>query len=208
MISSRAAAAPARSSCALALGLILLLAGCGGSSDDGSPGAAPSAPAASETASSEPAPSEPAPAADGTEYVDDDGFAITFPDDWEIRPDALGAQVAAVFPDQQGPTFADNVTVVFEDTTQTDLTVQDYLDLSAQNAPQQLPSFVPLDQRVVDGVGYFEYTATVQEMPLHFLAGVVVDEGRAYVATFSATPESFEAREPVARSVLETLRAT
>ena len=186
----------------------LLLTACG--SDEQPAAGAPSGAQETATASITPTPTprasaSPAPVSVGEEYVDDDGFAVTFPAGWTVRQDIAGLQVAGTLPGQTDPDFADNVGVVLEDTGQAAATVAQYLDASVENAPQQIQGFRLVERD--DATGTLEFTGDLGRK-LHFLARVVVKDGKAYTATFTATEQTYARGLPTATSVLRTLRAT
>jgi len=179
------------------LGLALtsgaLLVGCAGSDK-------PSA-----VRSAEPTASVSAPAA-GEEYVDATaGFAITFPADWEIDADAEGVAVRAL-PPQQESGFADNVAVITDSSVAAGAGVAEYLDTALSSAPTLVADFRIVRREVADDLGIFEFTATAQGTPIHVLAGVVVVAGKAHVASFTATPETYGERSQVAEQVVRSLR--
>jgi len=176
---------------ALALTSSALLVGCTGVAD---PSAAPSA-QPSASASDE---------AQVQEYVDEEsGFAIDFPQDWEVDADAQGVAVRAL-PPQEETGFADNVTVIVDDTTAG--TKEQYLDTALSSAPTLVDDFELVRREVVGDVGLFEFTASAQGSPLHVLVGVVVVDGQAYVASFTATSQTYDERRQTAERVLRSLR--
>lgn len=183
----------ARRWAALALTSSALLVGCTGVAD---PSAAPSAkPSASASASDE---------AQVQEYVDEEsGFAIDFPQEWEVDADAQGVAVRAL-PPQEETGFADNVTVIVDDTTAG--TKEQYLDTALSSAPTLVDDFELVRREVVGDVGLFEFTASAQGSPLHVLVGVVVVDGQAYVASFTATSQTYDERRQTAERVLRSLR--
>lgn len=202
---------PSRTAAALLLATALL-AGCGGEDEQAAPAPSPSAPAASPSAAASPAASPSAPAGPaqeppvaGEEYVDRDGFAITFPEDWQLRQDVAGLQVAGTLPGQDGTAFADNVGVLLETTGRDGLTVEEYLDASVQNAPQQIKGFALVERD--DVAGTLEFTGDIGQ-PLHFYVRVVVADGDAFTGTFTATEATFADGLPAAREVLDSLRTT
>lgn len=194
-----------------AAGLLLLaLVGCSGSGSDTS-GAASTSPTPAATSTPSPASSPSAAASTlpsalaGGAYVDPDGFSITYPKDWKVRPDVAGLQVIGTPAKQAAPDFADNVGVLLENTQMKGLTAEQYVKASVQNAPKQVPDFtvITMDAKA----GTLEYTGTVQR-PLHFLARVVVKDGKAFTATFTATAATFAGDRPAAEKVLTSLKAT
>ncbi len=208
----------------LALSLAGVLTACGGSGDDtaapvpsvassvAAPSPEPSA-AASPAAAAEPSPeasAEPSGAAPG-DYVDPSGFAITYPDGWEVQKDVAGLTVVGFAPasEQSDADFRNNIGVVSEDTKVPSLTIERYLQASVKNAPKFIQGFQVVDQD--PGTGTLEYTgktAATGERTLHFLARVVIEDGKAHVATYTSPDETFSQGRPSAEQVLSSLRTT
>jgi predicted Zn-dependent protease len=183
---------PAHRWAALALAAAVLLAGCG-SSDE--PEAAPS--------------SEPSAAATGgtqvETFVDEEaGFAIDVPADWEVDGEAQGVAVRAL-PPQEETGFADNLTVIVDDTATG--TAEQYVDAALSSTPELVDDFAVVRREEEDGLGLFEFTASAQGSPLHVLVGVVVVEGTAYVASYTATEETYDEHRQAAEQAVRSLRA-
>lgn len=160
-----------------------------------------------ETSTASPGATTDSPGDDGA-YLDRDGFSIVFPPTWEVRADVAGLQVAGFPPEQLAPDFADNVGVSFEDTGDPNITAEEYLDASAQNAPSQIDDFDLVETVVIDDAATLEYTGSFNRRPLHFLALIRVKDGKAFTATFTATPETYDVGLSAAREILGSLRVT
>lgn len=185
--------------------LAAVLVGCGGS--DEAPTAQSSATAAPATSSApSAAPASPVASPAAGAYVDADGFSIVFPENWKVQADIAGLQVLGAPPEQTDPEFSDNVGVLLEATGREGLTAAEYVEASVQNAPQLIPDFTLVERD--DEAGILEYTGTVQDRELHFLARAVVNpDGKAFTATFTATAATFEDGRKAARTVLDSLTA-
>lgn len=182
----------------------LLLTACGGDSKESTATAPASPSSAAPSAGPSAAPSAaPTGSSASGEYVDRDGFAVTYPTGWTVRPDLAGLQVVGSPAEQRDPAFADNVGVVLEDTAQPGLTVAQDVQASLTNAPKQIPKFTLIDSD--DKAGTLEYTGEVGR-PLHFLARVVVQDGKAFTATYTATTATFDAGRADAEKVLASLQ--
>lgn len=207
----------------LALSLAGVLTACSGSGDDtaaplpsvAAPSPEPSA-AASPAAAAEPSaeasaePNGAASAAPG-EYVDPSGFAITYPDGWEVQKDVAGLTVVGFAPasEQSDADFRNNIGVVSEDTKVPSLTIERYLQASVKNAPKFIQGFQVVDQDPSTGtLEYTGKTAATGERTLHFLARVVIEDGKAHVATYTSPDETFAQGRPSAEKVLSSLRTT
>ena len=193
---------------------MLALSGCVVDSEPRDPPAAGGTPSPSTTATDSPGETSTASPSETTDslgddgaYVDRDGFSIVFPPTWEVRADVAGLQVAGFPPEQLAPDFADNVGVIFEDTGDPNITAEEYLDASARNAPSLMDDFDLVETVVIDDAATLEYTGSFTR-PLHFLALIRVKDGKAFTATFTATPETYEVGLSVAREILESLRVT
>ncbi len=184
------------------------LTACGGgdkvsSATSATPSASVSIASPSAAASAEA--SEPAASSAAGVYTNPAGFSITFPKDWTVRPNVAGLQVLGTPAKQAVPDFANNVGVLLESTGRKDLTVQEYLKASVQQAPKIIKNFTVIRQDAEAGT--LEYTGTVGR-PLHFLARVVIKDGKAFTGTFTATDASFAAGRADAEAVLKTLQAS
>ena len=188
---------------ALALAATALLAGCGSSDEaPAAPSVEPSVPSSVPSSASSSA--SPSGEAQVEAFVDEEnGFAIDFPADWEVNAEAQDVAVRAL-PPQEETGFADNLTVIVDDTAAS--TAEQYVDAALSSTPTLVDDFAVVHREVTDELALFEFTAAAQGTALHVLVGVVVVEGKAYVASFTARQETYGERRQVAEQVVRSLR--
>ena len=106
--------------------------------------------------------------------------------------------------------FGDNVNILTENY---DGDLGDYLDLSVENAPTQIENFELVSSDIETGafgqeigVMVFNGVAGAVDMPLTFYATVVVGNGNAVVATFTAPQSQFDTDVQDVISYMATLQ--
>jgi hypothetical protein len=151
------------------------------------------------------------PLPDTTRFIDPQGsYEIDVDRDWEALHGTMVAEVEAWLVDEPDDGFAPNVNVLNQAIPAMDLV--EYLDLSVTQAPAFISNFELVRLDVVEGtaneLGVMEYTGTQNDLPMHFLATVVVSDPTAVVATFTAPAETFEQLRCEVEPFLFTLRST
>jgi hypothetical protein len=182
--------------------LVIALAACGGSSTKTTIATtAPAAAASGPTTTALP----------GTTFTDPDGtYTVRVDPDWSEQPNALPQNDIEVW--QTAPSvdgFASNVNVLTQPAK--GVSLAEYLDASVK----QLKDMTVVDSSTVDvgggrTLGTVEYSGllTGATKALHFLAVVDVGDGKAVLATFTATEDAFTSLRPTIERYLLTLRRT
>ena len=121
------------------------------------------------------------------------GFSITFPADWEIKPNPPTI-VTALRPAAPGDTFRENVNVVVEALPKP-MTPRQYLDAAIALMKKSLPDFAEIDRdkaalQVADA-GYVIYTYKMGPMQVKNVAYVIPRGLSCFVITCTATPDTF-----------------
>jgi hypothetical protein len=93
-----------------------------------------------------------------------------------------------------------------------DMSLQDYTDLSTRQGPQLIEGFKVLDQEEISLGGHearrVHYSGKVSGTALEWEAVWLVESGKAYVITFTASPERFSSYLGQARAALNSFRLT
>lgn len=143
-------------------------------------------------------------------YVDSTyGFRIQYPPDWTESVGSAGAVVAFVSPPQSAADdFKENVNVLVQNLPDPSMSLGQYTDLSLRQAGSIIDGFKLLAsgpstlagrsaQRVM-------YLGQSGNHDLKFDAVWLVEKGRAYVLTYTATRDSFDAFRPTAEAIIES----
>jgi len=199
--------------------LALALSACGGKDDKGgaSPSASPSAtssaspsesPSASPSASASESPSEspsaeasasvPAVAA-GYKLFEDKvhGTTIQYPEDWTLKEGLVGIAAFLAPLEDANDTFAENINFIIEDLGGQSVTAADYVEFTKQQlGTGELIQDFELVEEGVDPEGadaaYLAYSGTSGGQELAWMQTVEIIDGKAYIVTFTATPDSFD----------------
>jgi hypothetical protein len=158
--------------------------------------------------------SEPSPASTAGYLTYSDatyGFRIQYPRDWSEQAGAAGSVVAFVSqPSGQSGGFRDNVNVLVQDLADPSTSLQQYTDLSIRQAPDLIDGFklVSSGPDVLAGRSAERVTYLGQSgnHDLKFEAIWLVERGRAYVITFTATRDTFDAVAPMAEAMIDSFR--
>ena len=139
------------------------------------------------------------------------GFRIQYPPDWSEQAGTAGS-VVAFLSQPQGPSddFRDNVNVLVQDLPDPSTSLQQYTDLSIRQGPDVIDGFKLLSSgpsvlasRSAERVTYLGRPGG---RDLKFEAVWLVEKGRAYVVTYTATPDTFDSLEPMAEAIIESFR--
>ncbi|RKP50101.1 hypothetical protein D7Z26_20035 [Cohnella endophytica] len=200
-----------RTSIALAV-LALALSACGGSKD-GKNEASPSASSASPSASASPSesPSEsPSPSAEASAPASDvlagfklfedksNGTSIQYPEDWKLVENAGGAIAAFLAPAEgDNDKFQENVNIIVQDLQGQDITLEQYAQISKDQINQLIT-----DAKIVsgetfkadDGTEFYSliYNGKQGEYTLTWQQVFAIANGKAYIMTYTAEPDSFD----------------
>lgn len=190
----------------LALALALGLTAC-----EGEPGAVDAPPtgerttAETSTASGAVTEGDVETTSAGVYTNDDDGYSIAFPPDWTLQEDAFGLSVAALSGDVSNG-YTNNVSVVLEDLRGQEVTLDEYLEITLENAPQLVTDFTVESQEPATLAGQdavrLTYTGRQGEATLRFISTVMLDGGTAYTVTYTSEVGSTEATRAAAEAAI------
>ncbi len=198
--------------------LALALSACGGKNEKGgaSPSASPSA-SASESPSSSPSasasespsaspsaseetnePAQEVPA--GYKLFEDKvyGTTLQYPEDWELQEGVIGIAVLLAPLEDANDTFRENINFIIEDLGGQSITAKDYLELTKEqlSSGELIQDFALVDEDVSTEEGedaaYMAYTGKQGDLELTWMQVVQIQEGKAYIVTFTATNDSFD----------------
>jgi len=150
------------------------------------------------------------PGPPGESFVDPEGaYRITVPGTWEARHGAIAEGIEVWLAGEVEDGFGPNVNVLTQTTG--GMTLDEYTESSIANAPTFVKDFEVLDSRRETGpngteLAILEYSGEAgTDRPLRFLAVWTVNDGQAVVATFTTTPERYEAQREDVLPYLLTL---
>jgi len=134
------------------------------------------------------------------------GFRIKYPPDWSTQAGSAGAAIAFVSPAQgSSDSFRENVNVLVEDLADPSMSLGQYTDTSLRQAKTAIDAFrllrsapATLASRSAERVIYLGQIGR----DLKFESVWLVEKGRAYVVTYTATPDAFAGTEPTAEAVI------
>lgn len=163
---------------------------------------------ASESLSPEVPEGPVSPQPGGRYELPDEGFAITFPDDWSVLEDQFGLSIAGADPNNASAGFANNVGVVVEQLPSADVTLEQYTQASLANLPELIPGAVVEAQEPATLAGReaarLRYTGQQQGLDLLFDALYTIVEDRAYVVTYTGQRDTVEQSRAAAEQVVAT----
>ena len=139
------------------------------------------------------------------------GFALRFPDEWEVRKDAFeGVAVIALSPQESAnDTFRENVTV-FVVRTPVHLDTAVFFEANIRNMRANTEGY---EQELtgslrVDGLdcSWVSYKQTAGGVATRARSYMLVDSGRGYCLTCSAAPEDMNRFQDQFEAIVKTLR--
>ncbi len=201
------------------LGLSLVLAACGGNSEnkgkDASPSVSPS-PSISESASPSLSPSSSASSstatAEGFETFEDEtnGFEFQYPQDWTQRTNVEGTVIFLLAPVESGATFHPNFNVVVQDFGGQSMDLAQYTELNKQQLEQLITDFkLESEERVSgsNGVEFQEllYTGKQGQLDLIWLQLYTIQNGKAYICTYTSNDDSYNKNIDAIQKMAESM---
>jgi hypothetical protein len=153
----------------------------------------------------------PARSAGYLTYVDSSsGYRIKYPPDWSEQSGSAGNAIAFVSPAQNAADdFRENVNVVVGDLPDPSMSLRQYTDASLRQAKTTIDGFellrsgpAALASRSAERATYLGHIGR----DLRFEAVWLVEKGRAYVLTYTATPDAFAHFEPTAEAIFESFQ--
>jgi hypothetical protein len=139
------------------------------------------------------------------------GFTIKYPPDWEEQQSPEGAAVAFLAPKEDTTDrFRENINVLIQSLPDPDMSLQEYTDLSTRQGPQLIEGFKVLDQDEISVGGHaanrVHYTGGISGNDFEWEAVWLVEGGKAYVITFTASPDRFSDYIERARAALNSFQ--
>jgi hypothetical protein len=136
------------------------------------------------------------------------GFSITFPADWEIKPNPPTI-VSASRPAAPGDTFRENVNVCVEALPRP-LTPDEYVDAAIALLKKTFPGTAEVERGKVALGGadarYIVYTFKIGALQLKNLAYSVPRGLTCFVITCTATPDTFDKYRPAFEEIANSLK--
>lgn len=145
-------------------------------------------------------------------YADEaHGFTIGYPSEWHRQEGVAGSQVAFLAPPEgTSDAFRENVNVVVQVLPEASLTLDLYTKLSLEQAPTIITGFRLLDQgsTTLSGAPAHEVHYRGKQGIFRLEWGQVwtVEDGKAYVLTYTAERKRYEADRATAEAMFETFR--
>lgn len=205
---------------ALPLSLALVLGACGGANDKekatssatasqtASPSASPSTSPSSSPSSSpseSPSSSPSAASADtasmqGYKLFKDDTnqISIEYPEDWTLSNDIPGVSFAVLAPVAGADdTFQENVNLVVQDLQGQAIDLAQYMTLTKDQLSQVITNYEFVDEETIKAengldVAMLDYTGQQGQNDLYWRQAIMINGGKAYVLTYSATEDEFD----------------
>jgi eukaryotic-like serine/threonine-protein kinase len=179
--------------------LSLVAVGCGGNGSSSPP--------------SGPATSVPSgvPTADFETYTDvAEGFTIAYPKHWEKREGALGSSVLILSPTEEpSDDFRENVNVLVQ-TVPEETSLGEYTRLSLDEAPKVIMGFDLLDDgpAMLSGAPAHQvhYRGEQGAFRLEWKQVYALKNGKAFILTYTAERDQYEAGLPTAEAMFASFR--
>lgn len=151
-----------------------------------------------------------APARAEGETYSGNGYTITFPSGWEIQKGSDPIEVFALSPlEGEQDKFQENINIVLEDVPK-DMTNQEYIDLSIDNAKKSLSEFKVVSRKkiTIDGQPgeQMVYEHTYKGTKINAGQAIVINKGKSYVVTLSTLNETYAKYAPYLDDSLKTLK--
>jgi hypothetical protein len=141
------------------------------------------------------------------------GFTIKYPPDWEEQQGPEGAAVTFLSPrEDAADKFRENINVLIQSLPDPDMSLQEYTDLSTTQGPQLIEGFKVLDQDEISLSGHaatrVHYSGGISGNDFEWEAVWLVEGGKAYVITFTASPDRFSDYLERAQAALNSFQLT
>lgn len=139
-------------------------------------------------------------------YYKQAGYEIGYPASWELNTSGLMGSEFIILSPQNGADdrFRENVNMIIQELG-VDMTLREYAAISEQQIKSLMEDGVILESEIVSGERdyyYLAYAAKQGDFVLTFMAYCWIIEQKAYLITFTAEKDQFEAVKPLAARIL------
>lgn len=136
-----------------------------------------------------------------------EGVALSHPTAWTVESSgAYGSVVAFLSPPDSGDVFRENVNLMLQETGEMDLPTY-VSNTEAQVKEVGGEMIVSATQRNSTGEYHsFEYTASMNDTPLHFKQEVRLRGGKAYLITFTAHRDAWDEMLYLAEAIMGSFK--
>ena len=139
------------------------------------------------------------------------GFNIGYPSEWERQQGAAGSAVAFLSPvEGTSDDFRENVNVLIQTLPDGSFTLEKYTQLSLQQAPSLITGFHLLDQGSTSLSGSpadrVHYQGEQGNFLLEWEQVWTVKDGKAFILTYTAKRDRYQAQLGTAESMFTTFR--
>lgn len=140
-------------------------------------------------------------------HYEKDNYQVDYPTDWELNTSGLmGSKFYLFSPlDEPGDDFRENIGLIIQDLQGQKISMEEYVELSLNQLPQMLSELViEKDEAVSKDCHSLQYTFQQGNFHLRILQYVWLQEGSAYILTFTSEVDQFEKHLPTAQSILDS----
>jgi len=141
----------------------------------------------------------------------DDGIMLQYPADWEAQEDFMGTTVMFMSPlENQQDIFQENISLIVQDLSAQPLTLKQYTDLSLAQIKQIITNVKilkgPSPTMMAGEMGNtIVYSGKQGELDLQWKQVWIVKDDKAYLATYTASVDSFDTYAREVENVISSL---
>ena len=145
-----------------------------------------------------------------SETFSTDVYTIRYPEKWILAEDGLGVTFHLVSPkDSESDPFRENVNLINQDLEGTNLDLDGYVKLYEDRIKNQIKGTITRSERLKSGsfeLHKIVYDAKINGFDLKLVQHYQIQNGKAYVLTFTATQADYEKHKLIGQQILNSFR--
>lgn len=140
--------------------------------------------------------------------LDDEAYTIQYPETWEVNQSGqMGMSFGLFSPIKfEGDMFRENVNLVIQDLAASPMDLTEYVNVSTKQIRTMILDSEILKSKTIGNYQQMIYTGTMGQFKLKFLQNYWIDNGKAYILTFTAEQSEYDNYEKVATQIMDTFK--
>lgn len=142
---------------------------------------------------------------EGFETLDGDDFSISYPGTWEVNQSGQMGMTFALFSPVkfEGDQFRENINLISQDISSYNMDLTAFVNLSENQIKTMIQDGTILKSEKTKDYHKIIYTGTMGQFKLKFQQHYWVNNGNAYVLTFTSEQTEFDNYQGIAQQIMD-----
>ena len=139
-------------------------------------------------------------------FHQENGYSIGYPEQWQLITDGtMGTKFILLSPLSSG-SFKDNINLIVEDLAGKNISLEEYTALSANQVKQFITEASIINDKKLDSKHELSFKGIQGQFKLKWCQYYWVENEKAFVLTFTASQDTFEASIADAKRIMDTFK--